>query len=207
MWCYELDLWGKQHWSHRDDFPIAEQSLLVLWPFLPLTLPHQWAGWCYTGDWEGTELGQFTPTGPRDIPYHGAAWSAIKGEGKRRKTGCLAWWHLLFLLPVMKPWIPGDGRSTCLPTGHSAQILCLAVQLFLYPVNCLYLNPFFPHFYLSIFSHSGEWVTAWGWAASWGLPTTQCHYQSSPLSALLHLHLPGSKEQVKTCDTGLPSPG
>jgi len=38
-------------------------------PFLLLALPHQWAGWACTRGWEGTQMGQLTPTDQRDIPY------------------------------------------------------------------------------------------------------------------------------------------
>jgi len=37
-----------------------------------------------TGSWEGTQLGQQTQTGQRDIPYHMTSCSAYKG-GRRRK--------------------------------------------------------------------------------------------------------------------------
>jgi len=37
-------------------------------PFPLLTSPHQRVGWGCTRSWNGTRLGQLTPTGQRDIP-------------------------------------------------------------------------------------------------------------------------------------------
>ena len=39
-------------------------------PFLLLTPPHQRVGWGCTRSWEGTQLGQLTPTDKRGIPCH-----------------------------------------------------------------------------------------------------------------------------------------
>ena len=52
-------------------------------PLLPLTPPA--SSWGCTRSWEGTQLGQLTPTDQRDIPYHMTSWSAYKAGGRRRK--------------------------------------------------------------------------------------------------------------------------
>ena len=56
-------------------------------PFLLLTPPHQQVGWGCTRSWEGTQLGQLTPTAQRDIPDHMMPCSAYKAGRRRRKRG------------------------------------------------------------------------------------------------------------------------
>ena len=56
-------------------------------PSLPRTPPHQRAGWGCTRSWEGTQLGQLTPTDQRDVPHHMASHSAYRAGGRRRKWG------------------------------------------------------------------------------------------------------------------------
>jgi len=54
--------------------------------FLLLIPPHQRVGWGCTRIWEGTQLGQLTPTDQRDIPYHDVMLS-IQSWGKKKKAG------------------------------------------------------------------------------------------------------------------------
>ena len=61
------------------------------------TPPHQRVGWGCTRSWEGTQLGQLTPTDQRDIPYHMTSWSAYKAGGRRRKGGTFG--VMAFCLP------------------------------------------------------------------------------------------------------------
>lgn len=112
------------------------------------------------------------PNGPKgySIPY--SIMVSSKRWGKKEKG---MFEVMAFGLPVTCDEAPNSWRcqNTHLPTGHSAQIPCLAVQLFLYLVNCLCHNPrflTFPFQFLPLW-----WVAVWGWAASWGLPTAQCH--------------------------------
>ena len=58
-------------------------------PLLLLIPPHQPVGWGCTRSWEGTQLGQLTPTDQRDIPYHITSFSAYKA-GKRGTFGAMA---------------------------------------------------------------------------------------------------------------------
>ena len=57
-------------------------------PFLLLTPPHQGVGWGCTRSWEGTQLGQLTPTDQRDIPYHMYdVMLSNKSWGKKEERG------------------------------------------------------------------------------------------------------------------------
>lgn len=50
----------------------------------------QQVGWGYTRNCEGTESGQLTPTGPKNIPCHMMSCSAIKDGGMEEEQGTLA---------------------------------------------------------------------------------------------------------------------
>ena len=81
-------------------------------PFLLLTPPHQRVGWGCTRSWEGTWLGQLTPTVQRDIPYHMVSCSAYTAGGRRRKGGDIRSGGVCLpksSLGVMEPCFPGDG--------------------------------------------------------------------------------------------------
>jgi len=54
-------------------------------PFLLLAPLHQRADQRCTGSWEGTQLGQLTPSDQRDVPYQKTSCSAYKVGGRRRK--------------------------------------------------------------------------------------------------------------------------
>ena len=89
-------------------------------PFLLLTPPHQRAGWGCTRSWEGTQLGQLTPTAQRDIPDHMTSCSAYKAGGRRGKAGTIgamafvfpshryAWWSPAFL--EVAEHLPANGK-------------------------------------------------------------------------------------------------
>jgi len=53
-------------------------------PFLLLTPPHQ-GDWGCTRSWEGTQLGQLTPTDQRDVLYRMTSCSAMKAVERRRR--------------------------------------------------------------------------------------------------------------------------
>jgi len=85
-------------------------------PFLLLTPPASRLG--MHRSWEGTQLGQLTPTDQKDIPYHMTSCSSCKAGRRRRKEGtfgvmmfvfpsnCYAWWGPAFL-----------GVAECLPAN------------------------------------------------------------------------------------------
>ena len=88
--------------------------------FLLLTPPHKWVGWGCTRSWEGTQLGQLTPTDQRAIPYHMTSCSAYKaGEEEGRGTfgvmvfvfpsHCYTWWSPAFL--EMAEHLPAHGKE------------------------------------------------------------------------------------------------
>ena len=56
-------------------------------PFLLLTPPCQSVGWGFTRSWEGTQLGQVTPTDQRDISSGRTSCSVCTAEGRRRNGG------------------------------------------------------------------------------------------------------------------------
>ena len=53
-------------------------------PSIWLTLSPQWAGLVCTRSWEGTQPGQLTWDGQRDMRYHMTSCSAIKAAGKEK---------------------------------------------------------------------------------------------------------------------------
>ena len=59
---------------------------------------HQRVGWGCTRSWEGTQLGQLTPTDQRDIPYHMTSCSAYKAGG-RRHTHTHTFRVMVFVFP------------------------------------------------------------------------------------------------------------
>ena len=58
-----------------------------------LVLPCQQGGWGYTRSWEGTQPGQLTQVGQRDIPYHMASCSAMTA-GAKKEEGGVVWCHI-----------------------------------------------------------------------------------------------------------------
>ena len=108
-------------------------------PFF-LTPPHQRVGWGCTRSWEGTQLGQLTPTDQKDVPYHMMSHSAIKTGGRTKKGGMFR----VMALRMMKPCFPGDGQMPACQWEVVTELLillCLHVQLLLCLLNCLYLIP------------------------------------------------------------------
>lgn len=123
---------------------------------------------CITS-WEGTRLGQLTPTVQGDIPEHTSQHIKLgKEEGRRYYDFCLP----KSLRFVMAPCFPGDGGTTACPwEGVNESLVCfdcwaiifikfswfifpnrLPVWLALYLLNYLYFNSwvyslfqFFPH--------------------------------------------------------------
>jgi len=90
--------------------------------FQLVILPCQQGDWGCTGSWEGTQPGQLTPSGQRDIPYHIMSCSAYISGGEagqglllRNRLGtsrlamsnCFSfaslvfWWVLFFSLFVV----------------------------------------------------------------------------------------------------------
>jgi len=62
-----------------------------------LIISHQGVGWGCTRNWEGTQLGQLTPTDQRDIPCHITSCSAYKADGRRKKRW--TWEVMAFVFP------------------------------------------------------------------------------------------------------------
>jgi len=90
--------------------------------FLLLTPPHQQVGWECRRSWEGTRLGQLTPSDQRDSPYHMMSCSADKAGGRRRKRGnILSYGVLPSQVTVMHDGALLSWRwlNTCLPMGRS----------------------------------------------------------------------------------------
>jgi len=89
-------------------------------PFLLLTPPHQQVSSGCTRSWEGTQLGQLTPTDENNIPYHTMSCSACKAGERGRKWGTFgvmaflfssshyAWWSPAFL--EMAEPLPANGK-------------------------------------------------------------------------------------------------
>ena len=114
--------------------------------FLLLTPPHQQIGWGCTRSWEGTQLGQLTPTDPRDIPDHMMSCLAYKAGGRRRKGGTFRITAIVSQVTVTRDGALLSWR--CLKPACRWEVvneflvlLCLRVWLLLYLLNCLYLNP------------------------------------------------------------------
>lgn len=64
--------------------------------FLPLIPLHHWVGWESTRKWEGTQLGQLTPTYQRDNSIlYGLMLSILTWRRKKESGGCLGWWHFV----------------------------------------------------------------------------------------------------------------
>ena len=157
-------------------------------PFLLLTPPHQQEGWGCTRTWEGTQLGQLTPTDQRDIPHHMASCSAYKAGGRRRKGGTFGvmafvfpihrytWWSPAFL--EMAEHLPANGSSEWIPC-----FVLLACTAFALPIKLSLTQPTcFLTFTLPILSlippGAGERAAGWCWAACWGY-STRVHWDSS----------------------------
>ena len=134
-------------------------------PLLFLTPAHQPGGWGCTRSWEGAQMGQVTPTGQRDTPYHVASCSAYKAGRRTCKGGafrimafvfpsnCYVWWSSAFL--AMAWWGMVNGFLV-LPS--------LCVWLLLYLLNCVYLmiNAW-------VFSHSPSRCTPTSHWGKWAL--------------------------------------
>jgi len=65
-------------------------------PFLLLTPPCQWIGWGYTRSWDGTQLGQLTQTGQRNIPYHMTSCSGVTSWSKEEQEGKITGMSFVF---------------------------------------------------------------------------------------------------------------
>lgn len=112
-------------------------------PFPLPTPPHQGGGWGSTRIWEGTQMGQLSPTDQKDIPDHKASCTVYKVGERRmeeRKFGvivfvfpghCYMWWGPAFL--EMAEHLPAHGKQWT----HS---------LAFYPCVCGFCLP-----YLSVF--------------------------------------------------------
>lgn len=118
-----------------------------------------------TESWEETQPGQLIPTDPRDVSDHIASCLACKVRKRRKKGGCLEWWHLssqgsVTLLP--RAWL-----SACLPMGNGERIPCSALlehMAFAFPTELSPSQPTVFSFLLCWFSppsHRGgvrEWL-------------------------------------------------
>ena len=108
-------------------------------PFLLLTPPHQRVGWGCTS-WEGTQLGQLTPTDQRDIPYHMMSCSAYKAGEEEGRGGYSEWCCLSSQVSVTRDGALLSWRwlNACLPMGSSERIPCfvsLACTAFALPIR------------------------------------------------------------------------
>lgn len=133
-----------------------------------LTLPHGWPHWGWVRSCEGTQPGQLISNDWRDIPLHLASCYSVKSWGKKKErrtfglrafvfpTNCYEWW-ILFFLEIEK--------DLQLVVDEFLILLCLCAQLFLYLLNCLYLDTSFLALLPFWFSaHS----TRLGGAGDWG---------------------------------------
>ena len=137
-------------------------------PFLLLPPPQQRAGWGGTRSWEGTQLGQLTPTDHRDIPDHMVSCAACKAGGRRRKGGCSEWWRLSSQVAIRRDGALLSWRwlNTCLLMGSGKLIPCLALlacTAFALPIKLSLSQPMnFLTFTLPILSPiltQGEWAS------------------------------------------------
>ena len=117
-------------------------------PFLLLTPSHQWVGWGCTRIWEGTRLGQLTPTDQRDLPCDTVSCSAYKAGGRRRKGGrtCLKWQRLSSQVTIRCDGALLSWRwlNTCLLMGSSEWIPCFALLVrgaFASPIKLSWSQP------------------------------------------------------------------
>lgn len=85
---------GKSHGSTWLFLLFLSRACAELSSFLLPTPSHQRGGWGCTRSWEQTQLGELTPSDPRDIPHQTVSMLAHKAEGRRSVGGCLEWWHL-----------------------------------------------------------------------------------------------------------------
>ena len=115
-------------------------------PFLLLPPPHQRGGWGGIRSWEGTQLGQLTPTDQRDIPDHKMSCSAYKAGGRRRKRGVVQSDGICLpkrLLGMMEPCFPEMAEH--LPDmGSGEGIPCfalLACTAFAFPITLSLSQP------------------------------------------------------------------
>ena len=108
-----------------------------------LLMPSQQEVWRGTRSWEGTQLGQLTPTDQRDIPYHMTSCSAIKAGGKKEEGRMFGVMAFLFQVTVTHDGalLSWKWLNTCLPMGSSGCIpyfACLSTQLLLYRL-CIHI--------------------------------------------------------------------
>ena len=112
--------------------------------FLFVTLSHQQVSWGCTRNWEGTHLGQLTPTEQRDFTYRIMSCSALKAGGKKEEGGTFR--VMAFVVPIncMHDSFTVDGwTSTCWreAVNEFLVLVCLHTQLLGSLFNCLYLIP------------------------------------------------------------------
>lgn len=157
---YCLQLWAPQHSKDTQANELrgspmvnrnkitAESTCTAARAFLHF-FSHRWVRGLglHTRNWEGTQMGQQTPTNQKDIPAHTATWSADRAGGRRSK------WEMfrvvLFVLPTFcyMLWSPNSLEMTeHLPENekcwiNSLVLLCLCVWFFLHLSDCLYFNP------------------------------------------------------------------
>ena len=115
--------------------------------FQLLTPPCQRGGWGCTSSWEGIQPGK-----GYSIPYDVLLSNKCCDKGRERK-GHLEWWRLPSQETITRdePCFPGSSWTPACwweAVNSFLGLQCFCVQLLLYLVNCLYLNPLFPLFNL-----------------------------------------------------------
>ena len=149
-------------------------SRLSLFP----ALSHQQVHWGCPRSWEGTQLGQLTPTDQRDIPYHMTSCSAIKVTRKERGEDVQSYgahfpkWRLY----MTKPCFPTSCCTSACQWDVLSQLLILLhlhTQLLFYLLNCqpMSCSCFCPSNLSPVLHRGVSERLGGGSAASWAQPT------------------------------------
>ena len=154
------------HWC----FQLLLSNVYTKSRIFQLLMPSQQEGWRGTRRWEGTQPGQLTQTGQRNIPYHVMSCPVYKLRGVGLVGDCCSgtnrasvseWWAIALCI-------------TCFVYSNSFFIIFIIISIFFLSVllNCLYLNPqvllFFQFSPPSHWGGGSEQVAAWCLVAGWG---------------------------------------
>lgn len=133
-------------------------------PLLLLIPPHQQRAWGAQKAGRRHSQEQLTQTESKDAPDHMASCLACKVRERRKKGGCLEWWHLSSKASVTL--FPRGWLSTCLPWGSGEWIPCFALlqHSFCFPYWSVSISTHeFCHFYSAdslLHPIMGEWVSS-----------------------------------------------